>query len=249
MPPKEMATYLRTGTDLRSSQYKKLTSLLSNLEGLLPYAEVADALPNNRGPPIITMDPVSKATGKGDGQLIGGTSLHPQLAGLLARFEQARVVSATGLVVNRVVGVDRRLGKMDAAGRVMAVGRRKESGARVWIVPVQSAEGGADSIPGRVLINTRSLPEYFSLPAHRSAAILPLTLTSTLGSFNVFAIARGGGLAAQSEAIAMGLSRALVEWERCQVEAGKLVEGAQQWREVLKQGELFLAVEPAVEVS
>lgn len=257
MGVKEMSTYLKTGTDLRSSQYKKLTSLLSNLEGLLPYAEIADSLSNNNSSPTITMDPVGKATGRGDGQALGGMSLLPQLETLLSRFQQPATISASGITIERVVGKDRKLGAMDSFGRVMAVGRRKESGARVWIVPVSASNPSSeltsstpssttspltlspDSIPGRVVINTRSIAEYFSLPTHRSAAILPLSLTSTLGSFNVFGIVRGGGLAAQSEAVAMGLARALVEWEGSQVELGTLEEGAQGWRETLKKGKLF----------
>lgn len=236
-----MATYLRNGTDLRSSQYKKLTGLLSNLEGLLPYAELADALPNS-GAPALVVDPVQIATSHSrtpaPSKRRTESALHPQLAELLRRFQQPQALSASGVAVDRIAGKDRRLGKKDAEGRVVAVGRRKESGARVWIVPVaQDAAAAEDAIPGRVLVNSLPLPAYFTLLPHRAAAIHPLSLTSTLGSFNVFAIAKGGGLAAQADAVAMGLSRALIEWERCEVEAGRLEEGQYGWRSVLKSGE------------
>lgn len=237
----QMATYLRNGTDLRSSQYKRLTSLLGSLEGLLPYAALADRLPMRSGMRIPTLvgDPVGVAnagmrTGNQAEVSLGtGGGLQAQLESLLSRFQQPKTFSATGEQVERLSGKDRRMGKMDAMGRIAAVGRRKESSARVWIIPTLPAASEEDAVPGRVVINAVSLPVYFSLPAHRASVVEPLSLTSTLGSFNVFAIAKGGGLAAQSEAVAMGVARALAEWEQIEVDAGRLEETA--WRALLKK--------------
>lgn len=241
--PREMATYLKNGTDLRNSQYKRLTSLLSNLEGLLPYAQLVDQLVSTSPTPNLDLDPVQRATAPHADQLAHDSreALQPQLEALLARFQQPQTFSASGVAIDRVAGKDRRLGKKDPLGRVVAVGRRKESSARVWIVPVAPGTPGLagesnEAIPGRVLVNTLPIPTYFTLPPHRAAAIHPLRLTSTLGSFNVFAIAKGGGLAAQADAVAMATARALVEWERCEVEAGKLAEGTDEWRSLLKRG-------------
>ncbi|ORY87466.1 ribosomal protein S9/S16-domain-containing protein [Leucosporidium creatinivorum] len=241
MATKEMATYLRNGTDLKSSQYKKLTSVLSNLEGLLPYAELADQLPSPSSPSLV-VDPVAASKGALEGQDAfrgDSVSLRAQLEDILARFQQPQAVSSTGIAVDRVVGKDRRLGKKDKEGRVMAVGRRKESGARVWIIPAQGAADAAEQIPGRVLVNSKPLPTYFPLHTHSAAAIQALTLTSSLGSFNVFAIVKGGGIAAQADAVAMGVARALVEWERCEVEAGRIEEATETWRDLLKKAKLI----------
>jgi hypothetical protein len=57
-----------------------------------------------------------------------------------------------------------------------------------------------------------------------------------LGAFNVFALVKGGGSAAQADAVAMGLARALSEWERCEVEAGNRDESELSWRNLLKRG-------------
>ncbi|GAA5836706.1 hypothetical protein JCM11251_002704 [Rhodosporidiobolus azoricus] len=255
-PTKDMAAYLRTGTDLKSSQYNRLTQVLAHLEGLLPYARVADRLAAessagafdrvNAVPALVT-DPVSVATGRAtrDDQAVRGQAnegLYSQLEELLARFQQQQVVSSTGVTVERVVGKARRLGSQDEEGRTMAVGRRKESGARVWIVPTSSAastaEGGEAPL-GRVLINTRPLHTYFTQPTHREAAIMPLALVDALGGFNVFALVKGGGAAAQADAVAMGLARALSEWERCEVEKGARAEGIVSWRDILKRAELI----------
>lgn len=243
-----MASYLRNGTGLRTSQYKRLTSLLGSLEGLLPYAEVADRMIPIPGSPMPTLvsDPVGVAnaslgssdTSRDEPSGGRGGGLKDQLQGLLARFQQPKTFSASGEQVDRVSGKDRRLGKLDAEGRIMAVGRRKESGARVWIIPTlpSSTPSNDDMIPGRILINALPLPSYFPIPAQRASVISPLSITSTLGSFNVFAIAKGGGLAAQAEAVAMGIARALVEWERLEIDSGRAEEGEEGFRELLKAG-------------
>lgn len=247
---KEMSTYLRNGTDLRSSQYKKLTSVLSHLEGLLPYAELADALTSQEGPhpPSLVVDPVAASKGRDTPAALAefksdSPSLFSQLEEILLNFQQPPSISSSGLAVTRVVGKDRRLGKKDALGRVMAVGRRKESSARVWIVPSSSDVTDAAQQPGSILVNTLALPSYFAMSTHRGAVVRPLTLTSSLGAFNVFAIVKGGGIAAQADAVAMGLGRALAEWERCEIEAGRMEEGVETWRDILKKGKRSFAEE------
>ncbi|KDE06766.1 hypothetical protein MVLG_02962 [Microbotryum lychnidis-dioicae p1A1 Lamole] len=275
---KEMGVYLRNGTDLRTSEYRRLTGVLAHLEGLLPYAKLGDELPPpsttspqgiNRSvlPPSLVVDPVaanqalaSRSQQKDapaesaesaepesehedvDSYRGSATTLSEQLDVLLSRFVAPAVLSATGATLERVSGAARRLGRMDHHGRVNAVGRRKESTARVWIIPASSAATESteqDPTPGRILVNATSLPEYFSVASHRSAVVRPLTLTSSLGVFNVFAIAEGGGIAAQAEAVAMAMARALAEWERCKIEQGELQEGEVTWREILKKANLI----------
>lgn len=246
--PKAMATYLRNGTELKMAEYKRLTSLLGSLEGLLPYAELADQLDSTASGkrvgqvPSLAVDPVeaTKAgveVAKGD-----NSSLRSQLEQLLAQFQHAGSLSASGEAIVRVAGVARPLGRTDSFGRIQATGRRKEASARVWILPVPTAAPGsgaaaADSaVPGQVLVNALPLPDYFNLPAHRERAILPLSLTAALGSFNVFAIVKGGGHAAQADAVAVGVARGLVEFEKAKIAAGAWEEGETGWREALKKG-------------
>ncbi|GAA5995191.1 hypothetical protein JCM5350_008207 [Sporobolomyces pararoseus] len=252
---KEMSAYLRNGTDLKTSQYKRLTSTLATLEGLLPYAQVADAIESSSESetPSLVVDPVAVGTSRAtpDQVRADSSSLRAQLEEILARFQQTPSVSSTGVTVERVVGKDRRLGKQDSEERTYAVGRRKESSARVWIVPTSLSTGGGggaeaeaakeeEELPlGRVLINTLPISTYFSQQTLRNAVIEPLTLTSSLGAFNVFAIVKGGGSNAQADAVAMGLARALAEWERCEVEKGRRAEEEESWRDILKKAELI----------
>jgi small subunit ribosomal protein S9 len=255
---KDMATYLRTGAQLKSSQYKRLTATLANLEGLLPYARVADSLTESDSlatPPKLVVDPVARATGRQDATAAAAepeaaagesstTSLYSQLDQLLSRFQH---VSASGSsAVQRSLGKARRLGERDEFGRVMASGARKEAGARVWIIPTSEAKAAAapsahtaaeeEYAFGRVVVNAKSLPDYFPAAAHREAVVRPMSLVSALGAFNVFAIVKGSGVAAQADAVALALARALAEWERIEVEEGRRHEGVVSWRDILKRG-------------
>lgn len=252
---KDMATYLRTGAQLKSSQYKRLTATLANLEGLLPYARVADSLTESDSLatlPKLVVDPVARSTGRQDATAAAAepeaaaaesssTSLYSQLDQLLSRFQH---VSASGSsAVQRSLGKARRLGERDEFGRVMASGARKEAGARVWIIPTSEANAAPnvhaaeEEYPfGRVVVNAKSLPDYFPAAAHREAVVRPMSLVSALGAFNVFAIVKGSGVAAQADAVALALARALAEWERIEVEEGRRQEGVVSWRDILKRG-------------
>ncbi|KAI8147956.1 ribosomal protein S9/S16-domain-containing protein [Fennellomyces sp. T-0311] len=89
---------------------------------------------------------------------------------------------------------------LDALGRAYAVGRRKESSARCWVV-----EGD-----GQVLINGLTLEEYFKRPVDRDQVNLPLEVTENKEQYNVWALVNGGGSTGQAEALKLGIGRALL---------------------------------------
>ena len=80
-------------------------------------------------------------------------------------------------------------------------GRRKKSVARVRLVPGE----------GKILINDRSLDEYFGLDTLKVIVKQPLTLTDTLSKFDVICKVIGGGFTGQAGAIRHGISRALLK--------------------------------------
>ncbi|HOM05451.1 MAG TPA: 30S ribosomal protein S9 [Candidatus Kapabacteria bacterium] len=84
-----------------------------------------------------------------------------------------------------------------------ATGRRKTSVAQVRLV----------SGTGKVLINKRTIDDYFPVEVWRIHALSPLQVTDNLGKFDVFVNVRGGGLTGQSGAIRLGIARALVEYD------------------------------------
>jgi small subunit ribosomal protein S9 len=80
-------------------------------------------------------------------------------------------------------------------------GRRKSSIARVRLVPGN----------GKVTINGRDIDEYFGLDTLKVIVRQPLTVTSTIGNFDVIAKVEGGGFTGQAGAIRHGIARALLE--------------------------------------
>ena len=81
------------------------------------------------------------------------------------------------------------------------VGRRKNAVARVIL----------RSGSGKVTVNKKEIEKYFPLKVNRDDIVLPFSLTETLGTYDVLANVNGGGYTGQSEAIRLGISRALVE--------------------------------------
>ena len=82
------------------------------------------------------------------------------------------------------------------------LGRRKEATARVRLY----AKKGAS------VVNEKSVEDYFNLSKALCDTVFePLKLTGNLEKMIVSARVSGGGLAAQAEAIRLGIARALVE--------------------------------------
>lgn len=89
------------------------------------------------------------------------------------------------------------------SNNIGGVGRRKSSVARVWI-----SRGKGD-----VLINGRTLNNYFDTTQTRINALQPLDVCSEKGKFNVKVTISGGGPCSQSDAVKLGLSRALLKFD------------------------------------
>lgn len=89
---------------------------------------------------------------------------------------------------------------MNQVTRFPAVGRRKESVARVQIMPGQ----------GNITVNRLPFEKYFLRETDRIIARQPLLVTNTADKYNVFANIRGGGQSGQAGALRLGISRALM---------------------------------------
>ena len=79
-------------------------------------------------------------------------------------------------------------------------GRRKKAIARVRLIP-----GGE----GNIVINKRTIDQYFGLETLKFIVRQPLVLTSTLDKYDVAVNVRGGGTTGQAGAIRHGVARAL----------------------------------------
>jgi small subunit ribosomal protein S9 len=193
-------------TRLKMLHYRRISQLLSSLDALKPHAQFADKL----GPPY------------SDG------SLENEIEAVLAPYRrQLTAAQKTSMGESK-------LWKIDAHGRAYAVGRRKESSAQVWVIPVKRppppptpapapSEQGKEEVEvttvddtpqpeppiGEILVNGKPLVDAFDTPYHRTSVLQPFTATHTLGAYNVFAIARGGGKTGQADAVALGIARCL----------------------------------------
>ncbi len=81
-------------------------------------------------------------------------------------------------------------------------GRRKSAIARVFLRPGS----------GNFTVNTKELSVYFVTEQQRAAARKTLETAGVTGEFDVITTVRGGGVTAQSDAVKMGIARALLEF-------------------------------------
>lgn len=87
-------------------------------------------------------------------------------------------------------------------------GKRKTAVARVYL------RSGKGDITLYVNRKPRPFNEYFRLESLRHIIRKPLLLTDTEGKFDLFIRVGGGGIRGQAEAIQLGISRALVEFNK-----------------------------------
>ncbi len=81
-------------------------------------------------------------------------------------------------------------------------GRRKTSTARVYLRPGS----------GNIVVNKREFISYFPNEALQMIIRQPLTLTDTIGKFDILVNVDGGGAAGQAGAVRHGITRALMEF-------------------------------------
>lgn len=93
----------------------------------------------------------------------------------------------------------RDLKALDDKGRAIAVGRRKASSAKIFVV-----EGN-----GQVLVNGKSLEEVFPKEQDRLKLLYPLQIIESESKFNIFGLVRGGGSTGQIEALQLALAKSL----------------------------------------
>jgi small subunit ribosomal protein S9 len=85
--------------------------------------------------------------------------------------------------------------------RYYATGRRKNSIARVWMMPGS----------GKVTINDKTMDQYFGREVLKMIIRQPFEVTGTVDKFDVMVNVLGGGNSGQAGAIRHGISKALLE--------------------------------------
>ena len=103
-----------------------------------------------------------------------------------------------------------------------AIGRRKESVARVFI------EKGS----GKITINNKDYKEFFPQEYLQIQVDLPLKTIEASDAFDIKATVKGGGNKGQAEALKLGIARALCnlneEWRPALKKEGLLMRDARK---------------------
>ena len=89
---------------------------------------------------------------------------------------------------------------MSESTKYIALGRRKESTARVRIEPGS----------GQIVVNGRPFEKYFLRETDRIIVLQPLAITESKAKFNISANLAGGGLTGQAGALRLGIAKALL---------------------------------------
>lgn len=88
-----------------------------------------------------------------------------------------------------------------AAKSFYGTGKRKSSIARVWLKPGD----------GNIMVNNKTLDEYFGRETSKMVVKQPLELTENVGKFDIYVTVCGGGDSGQAGAIKHGITKALLE--------------------------------------
>ena len=94
--------------------------------------------------------------------------------------------------------------KLDFKDSKYATGRRKKSGARVWL------KKGS----GNIYINNKKIADYFTKKNLQIVVSRPFAILKKENEFDVRCFVKGGGLSGQAGAIPHGIARALVEFDK-----------------------------------
>jgi small subunit ribosomal protein S9 len=92
---------------------------------------------------------------------------------------------------------------MVATSSSYGTGRRKTSTARVFLKPGN----------GNIVINNRTLEEYFGRQTSRMVVRQPLELVELSKKVDIMVTVKGGGPGGQAGAIRHGVTRALIEYD------------------------------------
>lgn len=86
--------------------------------------------------------------------------------------------------------------------KIVSVGRRKRSTARIFLSP------GA----GSFLVNKREFQEYFPIDFLQMKILEPFAVANeNQGAYDIKVNVHGGGITGQAEAVRLGIARALIE--------------------------------------
>jgi small subunit ribosomal protein S9 len=87
-----------------------------------------------------------------------------------------------------------------------AIGRRKRSSARIRIYLDEQSSGDIE-------VNGKAVKEYFPRVGDVDVLMGPLSDTNLVESVDVTVLVQGGGITGQTDAVRLGIARALVKYD------------------------------------
>lgn len=215
--PKRIVPKLPTfysANPVHENNINKLESLLRKYIKLPTTQSLLNSVSTGSSPTQITKDVRPPWLSFEDYKNIGGGSrLKPtqyaQLVYLLNKIhnidpqltnEEIKTELAVFYKVKNLNQEIKRQPSLDEFGRSVAIGRRKTSSAKVYVVRGT----------GEILVNGRPLNNYFVSLKDRQSIMYPLQVIEATAKYNVFATTSGGGPTGQAEAIMLAIGKALI---------------------------------------
>ncbi len=99
---------------------------------------------------------------------------------------------------------------------IFAVGRRKQAVARVRLyesVKADTSWGNLDVKKGEILVNKKTISEYFPGDIYKRVYSEPLSVANALNKYAFTIQVAGGGPAGQLDAVVAGISNALIKFD------------------------------------
>lgn len=88
---------------------------------------------------------------------------------------------------------------------IEAIGRRKRATARVRIYP--------SSANGKIIVNGKEATDFFTRYGDMKTLLSPLGDAELEGKMDVTVLVKGGGVTGQTDAVRLGLARAIVKYD------------------------------------
>lgn len=106
---------------------------------------------------------------------------------------------------------------LDFGKYIEGIGRRKRASARVRIYPENKGNGS-------FIVNGKEVNDYFDRLGDYATLTSPLADLDMVGKMDVTVLVTGGGVTGQTDAVRLGLARALVKYD--EELRGQLREGS-----------------------
>ncbi len=121
---------------------------------------------------------------------------------------------------------------LDFGKYIEGIGRRKSASARVRIYPENKGAGS-------FIVNGKEVKDYFNRMGDIDILSSPLSDIEMLGKMDVTVLVSGGGVTGQTDAVRLGLARALLKYDeelRGQLREGKHLSRDPRVKERKKPG-------------